>query len=139
MKNIFLDTNVLIDFLANREPFAIHAAIIFDQAEKGNVNLYVSAISFNNIYYILRRVCSHKKTIDLIKTLNELVDVVALDQKIIDEALAANFKDFEDAIQDSCVMKIKKLDALVTRNAKDFKNSTLPILSPKAAAAILIA
>jgi len=55
MKNIFLDTNVLIDFLANREPFAIHAAIIFDQAEKGNVNLYVSAISFNNIYYILSR------------------------------------------------------------------------------------
>ncbi len=138
MKKLFLDTNVILDFLGNRGPFAEHAAIIFDQAEKGNLSIYVSALSFSNLYYILRKATNHKKAIQLVTNLNDLVSVVEVDQHIIDEAIASEFKDFEDAIQDSCAAKIKKLDALITRNLKDFKKSKVSILSPKAAAAFLI-
>lgn len=138
MKNLFLDTNVILDFLANREPFAGHSAIIFDQAEKGNINIYVSAISFNNLYYILRKVSTHKKAIRLISILNDLVSVVEVNQDILNEAISSEFKDFEDAIQDACAAKVKKLDALITRNLKDFNKSKVSTLSPKAVAAFLI-
>lgn len=138
MKNLFLDTKVILDFLADREPFAKHAAIIFDQAEKGNINIYVSAISFNNLYFILRKVSTHKKAMHLLSLLNDLVSVVEVDQEILAEAISSEFKDFEDAIQDACAARVKKLDALITRNLKDFKKSKVATLSPKAAAVLLI-
>jgi predicted nucleic acid-binding protein len=138
MRKLFLDTNVILDFLGNRKPFAEHAAIIFDQAEKGKLSIYVSALSFSNLYYILHKATNHKKAMLLITTLNDLVNVVKVDQQIIDEAINSGFKDFEDAIQDSCAAKIKQLDALITRNLKDFKNSKVSTLSPKAAAAFIL-
>ncbi len=138
MKKLFLDTNVILDFLGNREPFAEHAAIIFDQAEKGNMSIYVSALSFSNLYYILRKATNHKKAMQLLNNLNDLVTIVEVDQQITDQAMASEFRDFEDAIQDSCAAKVKKLDALVTRNLKDFKKSKVSTLSPKATAAFIL-
>lgn len=138
MHDLFLDTNVILDFLADRQPHSEHAAVLFDMAEKNLIQIHVSAISFNNLYYILRKATTHKKAIGLISLLNDLVSVVEMDQAVLDQALASEFKDFEDAIQHSCAMKVKKIDAIITRNQKDFKLSQISILSPKAAAALLM-
>lgn len=133
MKHIFLDTNVLIDFLADRKPFSMDAAKLFDYSFRRKVNIYVSSVSYNNIYYILRQSCSHTVTIKILTELQEWTEAVDVSKDIIRKALKSEFKDFEDAIQYFCAKALNKIDCIVTRDTKDFKTSSLPTLTPKEA------
>lgn len=128
--NIFLDTNVVIDFLANREPFADSATEIFNLSEEGHVKLYISAVSYNNIYYILRRSLTNAAVIKILEQLCELTSTQDVTASIISNSLKSNFKDFEDAIQYNCALSVPKLYALVTRDTKDFRKSNIPVLTP---------
>lgn len=131
MKNIFLDTNVVIDFLADRKPFSQFAAILFNYAAEGKVKLFISAISYNNIYYILRQSLTNSETLKLLNELSELADITDVTKSTIKKSLKTDFKDFEDAIQYNSALSINKIDALVIRNTKDFKNSLLPVFTPE--------
>jgi len=133
MKNIFLDTNVLIDFFADRKPFSLEAAKLFNHSFKKNINIYISAVSYNNIYYILRQSCSHNETIKMLTELNEWTDIIDVSKDIIKKSLKSEFKDVEDAIQYNCAKSMSKIDFIVTRDTKDFKSSSLPVLTPKEA------
>lgn len=133
MKGIFLDTNVLIDFFANRKPFSMEAAKLFNFSFKKEINIYISAVSYNNIYYILRQSCSHTETIKMLAELNEWTDIIDVTKDIIKKSIKSDFKDFEDAIQYNCAKSLSKIDFIVTRDTKDFKSSSLPILTPKEA------
>jgi predicted nucleic acid-binding protein len=137
MKNIFLDTNILIDFFANRKPFSIEAAKLFNYSFKKKINIYISAVSFNNIYYILRQSCSHAETTNMLAELNEWTDVIDVTKDIIKKSIKSEFKDFEDAIQYNCAKSLSKIDFIVTRDTKDFKLSALPILTPKEAVSLV--
>ncbi|HVA99469.1 MAG TPA: PIN domain-containing protein [Bacteroidia bacterium] len=137
MKRIFLDTNVLIDFFADRKPFSIEAAKLFNQSLKRKITIYISAVSYNNMYYILRQSCSHSVTIKMLTELNEWTDIIDVSKDIIKKALKSDFKDFEDAIQYNCAKSLTKIDFIVTRDTKDFKTSSLPILTPKEAATLI--
>ncbi len=137
MKNIFLDTNVLIDFFADRKPFSIEAARLFNYSIKKKINLYISAVSYNNIYYILRQSCSHIETIKMLTELNEWTVVIDVSKEIINKSLKSDFRDFEDAIQYNCAKSLKKINFIVTRDTKDFKTSSLPILTPKEAVTLI--
>jgi predicted nucleic acid-binding protein len=137
MKSIFLDTNVLIDFLADRKPFSIEAAKLLNYSFKKKTNIYISAVSYNNIYYIIRQSFSHVETIKMLTELNEWTDIVDVSKDIINKSLKSDFKDFEDAIQYNCAKSLNKIDFIVTRNTKDFKTSLLPILSPKEALTLI--
>lgn len=137
MRHIFLDTNVIIDFLAGREPFATDAAYLFDAAVSGTCKIYVCALSFNNIWYILNQTLKDTRTIGLLKELEKMTLIAPVTQKIIRQALDGKFKDFEDAVQYFSAQGLGIIDALVTRNSKDFKNSELPIMSPAEAVAFL--
>lgn len=137
MKNIFLDTNVLIDFFADRKPFSIEAARLFNYSIKKKINLYISAVSYNNIYYILRQSCSHIETIKMLTELNEWTVIIDVSKEIINKSLKSDFRDFEDAIQYNCAKSLNKIDFIVTRDTKDFKTSSLPILTPKEAVALI--
>ncbi len=130
MKNLFLDTNILIDVLANRQPFATSAARLFDLAEKGRVNLFISALSYSNIYYIIKKTCTHKEMISLLRDLENLTETLDVTKQIISKSLTSDFKDFEDAIQYNTALSNKKVTVIVTRNVKDYKNSGLTILTP---------
>ncbi len=133
MKNIFLDTNVVIDFLSDRRPFSLLAAKIFNYSLQGKVKVYISAISYNNIYYILRQSLTSSETIKLLDGLCEMCEIADVTKAIIKASLKTDFKDFEDAIQYNCALSINKLDFIVTRDTKDFKKSTLPVLTPEEA------
>ncbi|MEJ7685017.1 MAG: PIN domain-containing protein [Segetibacter sp.] len=133
MKNIFLDTNVVIDFLSHRRPFSLLAAKIFNYSLQGKVKVYISAISHNNIYYILRQSLTSIETIKLLDGLCETSEIADVTKAIIKASLKTDFKDFEDAIQYNCALSINKLDFIVTRDTKDFKKSTLPVLTPEEA------
>lgn len=133
MVHIFLDTNILLDFLADRKPHSIEAAKLFDYSFKKKIHLYISAVSYNNVYYILRQSVSHNETIKILAELNEWTDVIDVSKEIIRKSLKSDFKDFEDAIQYHCAKSLNKIEFIVTRDTKDFKTSSLPILSPKEA------
>jgi len=137
MKYLFLDTNVIIDFLADRKPFSDKAALIFDQALAGKLKIYISAVSYNNIYYILRQSFSNNETIKLLNQLNEMTEIADVTKAIIKQALRSDFKDFEDAIQYFCALSLSKLDLIVTRDTKDFKKAALPVMNPQEAVVFL--
>jgi predicted nucleic acid-binding protein len=137
MKNIFLDTNVLIDFFADRKPISLNAAKLFDYSLKKKINIYISSISYNNIYYIIRQSLSHSETIKLLNEISEWTNVIDLTKDIINKSLKSDFKDFDNAIQYNCAKSLKKIDCIVTRNTKDFKTSSLPILTPKEAMSLI--
>jgi predicted nucleic acid-binding protein len=136
MKHLFLDTNVLIDFLAGRKPFAEAAGILFSLSLDKKAKIYCSAISFNNIYYLLRQTLTHSPTIRLLNDLSGMTEIVSVGENIISQSLNSDFKDFEDAIQYYSALSLSVMDGIVTRNTKDFSKSQLPVLSPTEAVAL---
>lgn len=137
MKNLFLDTNVIIDTLADRKPFSKAGANLFEYAEKGKVNLFISSLTYANIYYIIRKSCTHKELISTLRDLESIIETVDVTKQIISKSLQSEFKDFEDSIQYHTALSNKKITAIVTRNGKDFKKSDLAILTPEEAISII--
>jgi predicted nucleic acid-binding protein len=138
MRHLFFDTNVIIDVLQNREPFSNVASRLLDYGDKGQLNIYISALSYSNIYYILRKTCSHKEMISLLKDIQAISITMNVTGDIISEAIASGMKDFEDAIQLNTALSNKKIQAIVTRDPKGFKNSDISVLTPEEALSIII-
>lgn len=131
MKVLFIDTDVIIDLLSDRQPFSKDAAGIFSLIERREVRGCVSALSFSNLYYILNRFSSHGKVISMLNELADLTDILKVDSRIIKSALASGFKDFEDAIQYQAALEHKNVDVLITRNINDYRKSSLPVMTPE--------
>jgi len=127
---LFIDSDVVIDFFTDREPHANPASELFELNEKGKVVLFLSAVSINNIYYIVRKFLGHKKTLEVVETLTEMTEIIGTTKEEIIQALKNDFKDFEDSIQYSSALTIKDLDAIITRNVKDYRNSTIAVMTP---------
>lgn len=138
MKQVFIDTNVILDFLADRIPFSEHASILFQLAKDNKINIHISALSINNTYYILRKVTSNNKALQLISEILEYTEVQDMSREIIRKAIKSGFKDFEDALQYHSAMEVGSIDVIITRNLKDFKKSELPVLSPETAVKLLL-
>jgi predicted nucleic acid-binding protein len=130
MTDLFIDTDIIIDFLIDRKPFAREAAIIFTLVEQKKLKGYASSLTFSNLYYVLRKFETHKKVISKLDSLSKLVNILKVDDQTIKSALASSFQDFEDSIQHFCASESKKPDAIITRNIKDYKNSELPVMTP---------
>lgn len=132
MKNILIDTDVILDFYFDRKPFSNNASAIFSLIETKKIKGSVTPVIVSNVYYLLRKVGSHNKVIDKLGQLLELVDIISIDKKTILKALQSDFKDFEDGLQNYAAESESKIQAIVTRNFKDFKNSKLSVMSPEA-------
>lgn len=131
MTDIFIDTDVIIDFISDRKPFSGEAARIFNLIDNKKVKGYTSALSFSNLYYVLSRYASHKKVITLLNELSELLSILKVDNDIIKAALASEFRDFEDAIQHYTALEHKRISVIITRNVKVYKKSSLPVMTPE--------
>ncbi|MCF8461815.1 MAG: PIN domain-containing protein [Flavobacteriales bacterium] len=127
---LFIDSDVVIDFFTDREPHANPASELFELNEKGDVVLYLSAVSINNIYYIVRKFLGHKKSIEVVETLTGMTEIIGTSKEEIVQALKNDFNDFEDSIQYSSALTIKGVDAIITRNIKDYRNSTIAVMTP---------
>ena len=128
MNKVFIDSNIVIDFLTDREPFAIDAAKIFELSNQGKLKIYISSLSINNIHYIISRLESKKKAISLINQLLPLIEILPVVRSTIEKTIIANFKDFEDGLQNFCAEE-GKLNTIVTRDIKGFSKSKLAILT----------
>ena len=130
MKKLFIDTNIIIDLLAQREPFYDEAAILFTLADKRKVNLSVSALTFANTNYILLQSKKPEEAKLILRKLKLLVQVLPLDEKIVGLSLNDNdFKDYEDALQYFTALE-NGIDVIITRNLKDFQKARLPVMTP---------
>ena len=131
MENVFIDTDVIVDFLTDRKPFSLESAKIFSLIDQKKIKGCVSSLSFSNLYYVLRKFGTHKKVISSLQDLSELVDILKVDSDIVKSALASDFKDFEDSIQYFAAQEHKNVDCIITRNIKDYKDSSLPVMTPE--------
>lgn len=130
VSKLFIDSDVVIDFFTDREPFANPASELFELCDQGKLVLYISAVSVNNIYYIVRKYLGHKKTLQIVEELTEITEIVGTTRKEIIQALKNNFKDYEDSIQYSTALTIEGIEAIITRNIKDYVNSEIATFTP---------
>lgn len=129
MKKLLVDTNIVIDLLAHREPFYRDAAKLFSLGDKNKVQLSVSALTFANTNYILTREKSAIRARDILRKFKIITTVLSCDDKVIELSLNDNeFKDFEDAIQYYSAIANDQ-EIIITRNLKDFKKSTIPVMT----------
>jgi len=130
MQKIFIDTDIILDLLAERQPFYKNAAAIFTLIDRGKVQGYTSPIVFANLHYILSKQLSKNNAVKNLKKLRTLIKIVPVDEKIIDLSLESDFRDFEDAIQYNAAISAG-ISTLITRNIKDYKNPTITVCSPE--------
>jgi predicted nucleic acid-binding protein len=128
MKRILLDTNIIIDLLAKREPWYNEAASLFSLADKKSVELYTSALSFANTNFILSRQLKPDQAKLVLRKLKLMVHVLDLTDKILELSLNNDdFEDFEDAIQYFSALE-NEIEIIISRNLKDFSKSKLPVM-----------
>ncbi|HEX8177928.1 MAG TPA: PIN domain-containing protein [Pyrinomonadaceae bacterium] len=124
-----LDTDVVLDVILARAPFASAAGQLLDLSEQGAFEAYISAITPINIFYIARKAKSTSALQEALVRLLQTVRVCPLDHTILINALVSPFTDYEDAVQHLCALTAG-LDVLITRNLDDYKNANLPVFSP---------
>lgn len=128
---VFLDSDVVMDHVADRQPFAENAHRLFALAETGKIIAHVSSLSFSNLYYILRKLKGHAGALALLEKLKRIVRVSTVSDTEITAALASTFKDFEDSIQHFAAKAEGGIDAIITRNPDDYIASEIRVLSPE--------
>ena len=126
---LFVDTNVVLDVFGRREPFYEDSARIWTLAETGEVTGFVSAMSFPNIFYVLRRAKGNEIARKAMRIMRDTFSFVPLDLQITNQAIDSDIKDFEDAIQFFSALRVGA-DSLITRNTKDFPTGDVPIQTP---------
>jgi predicted nucleic acid-binding protein len=131
MIKILVDTNVIIDLLAKRENFYIDSLQLFSLADQNKIQLIISTLSIANTHYLLNDVMKMKDARAVIRKFKVLVNSFPLSDKIVELALNdKNFKDFEDGIQYYTALEAN-CNVIVTRNIKDYKNSSIPVFKPR--------
>lgn len=128
MEKVFVDTDIILDLLSERGPFYMHSAMLFSKADKGEIKLFVSSLSFANLNYMLSRQYSADQARKKLLKFKTLVTVLAVNDKIIDLALSSDFKDFEDGIQYFTSTE-NSIKIILTRNLRDFKTSEIPVMT----------
>ena len=130
-QSVFVDTDIVLDLLARREPFYNAAARLFSLAETGKIILSVSSLTFANLFYILRKQVSAKHALEVLLSFKQLVTVLPVDDSIIEQALQAGFTDFEDAIQYFSALSAG-CSALLTRNGRHYRKAAISIFTAEA-------
>ena len=130
MKKLFLDSDVLLDLLLDRQPYSNDIEELIENSISNEVELYTSPISITNINYIIGRLENKAKADLKTNKILELVRIEAVNQLVIDQASSSKFKDFEDSVQNYCAVASNH-EILITRNTKDYKESELAILAPR--------
>ncbi|MBC7383482.1 MAG: PIN domain-containing protein [Bacteroidia bacterium] len=130
MTRILIDTDVILDFFFDRQPFADNAAKILSLCESKEIMGFVTPVIISNVYYLLRQTTKHEKVVEKLKLLISITEILIIDKAIILQAMNSEFKDVEDAIQNYAAESDKKIDVILTRNLKDFKNSSLAVMTP---------
>jgi len=127
MKNIYIDCNILIDWLMDREPFSYYAAKLITLTEEKKIISKVSALTLANTYYIIRKELNTKIAEEFLKDSLKLFTIIDITGNIVKSAIENKFKDFEDDLHYQTALS-NFIPYLITRNKKDFKNDKIKIM-----------
>jgi len=125
---LFIDTNVIMDLLGERVPHYESVAKVATLADKGRIKMVASALSYPTVYYLLSKFESSENVKEKLRKFKIISEVADLDEITIEKGLASALRDFEDALQYHCALKAD-CDIFLTRNAKDFKESSIPVMT----------
>ena len=128
MEKVFVDTDIILDLLAQREPYYEHSANLFSMADKEQIKIYVSPLSFSKVNYILSKQYSADQARKKLLKFKTLVTVLMINDKTIELALVSHFKDFEDGIQYFTAIE-NNVKTLLARKLRDYKTSEIPIMT----------
>ena len=129
---LFVDTNVMLDLIAHREPFYGDTVKLFSLVDRGEIGATVAAMSYSTCAYVLENKMTHEELSLALRLFSSIVSVAAVDEKVVRKAIAEDcrFTDIEDAMQYYAAIQAG-CDYIITRNQKDFRNSTIPVMSTK--------
>lgn len=127
---ILIDTNVVLDFLQEREPFVDSAARLFERIDAGEIEGFIAATTITNIYYIVRKTAGRQVAQDAIAQVLSDLNICPVNLDILEQALRLNFEDFEDAVQYVCAVGYN-VDAIVTRDTSEFLSAEIPVVLPE--------
>jgi len=131
MTNLLLDTDVILDFFFDRKPYSEHSVTILSLCELNKIKGYITPIILSDIYYLLRQTASHDKVIEKLSQLLNITEILSIGRNSILLDLNSKFKDFEDALQNYSAEINGNISIIITRNLKDYKNSSLSVMSPE--------
>lgn len=124
---LFLDTNILFDFFFDREPFSESAARLFELCGEGKVVFYLSTLSIANLVYHSQRV--KKNPIPIVEALLKAATIVDLNKNHFVSVNHSKFADYEDGLQYFSALEVSNIESIITRDKKDFKHSSIPLMT----------
>lgn len=128
--NVYLDTNVLLDYVLDNRPAHHSAVTVMEACRDGVVDGWVSAQSFCDAFYIMRKDFTAPERKQFLQSICVFLTIVAVDELKIEEALADDsFADMEDCVQYLCA-RAGEVDFIITNNVRDFNSSDIPVLTP---------
>lgn len=129
--SFFLDSDVILDFLLDRDPFNFSADEIFEKALNKEIQIYFSSLSVANIHYLLRKQYGNEGALNKISELVSFCKILPVSDKEIFAAMKSGFSDFEDAIQYFTAIQNPEIKGIITRNLSDYRKSEIPVFSPE--------
>ena len=133
---ILLDSDVLLDVLADRQPFVAPSSAAWALAEPKRYEAVISALSFTNIYYVGRKLFGHAKAMEAMQSLSSIFEIAPVDRHVIDSAISSGLPDFEDAVQAFAAASAGATH-VVTRDARGFVGGPLAMVPPDQLPALL--
>jgi predicted nucleic acid-binding protein len=126
---VYLDSDVLIDVLLNREPHATLGSRVMELSEKGDVRLITSPLCIANTHYMISKAVGSQRSKTAIRDLLNIVELADMPGSVVTDALSSTIIDFEDAMQ-IYTASLAKADVILTRNVRDYKQSVVPSMTP---------
>ncbi|RJQ57356.1 MAG: PIN domain-containing protein [Stygiobacter sp.] len=128
MIKLFVDSDIILDLLAEREPHYIHAARLFTLINQNKIIAYTSPLIFANLHYLLKKQTANFVALKSLRKLKTLINILPIDERVIEQSLNSEFNDFEDAIQYYTAVN-NGITLIITRNKIDYKRSKIDILT----------
>jgi predicted nucleic acid-binding protein len=128
MIKLFVDSDIILDLLAQREPHFIHAARLFTLIDQNEIVAYTSPLIFANFHHLLKKQTSNILALKSLRKLKTLINILSIDERVIEQSLNSEFNDFEDAIQYFTAVN-NGITLIITRNKTDYKRSKIDILT----------
>ncbi|MBU0560321.1 MAG: PIN domain-containing protein, partial [Bacteroidetes bacterium] len=126
MIKLFVDSDIILDLLAKREPHYLHAAKLFTLIDQQEIIAFTSPLIFANLHYLLKKLTSNVSALKSLRKLKTLINILPIDERVIEQSLNSEFNDFEDAIQYFTAVN-NGINLILTRNKIDYKKSKIAI------------
>jgi predicted nucleic acid-binding protein len=126
---VLFDTNVVLDVLLERDPYARPAAQLMSLVDQGQLEGYLCATTVTTVHYLAAKTLGPKRAASLVATLLDVFRIAPVDGEVVAGALGLSFADFEDAVIHEAAVLAEAV-AIVTRNGRDFKGATIAVFDP---------